>query len=324
MESASSQPLRSHEPNPLHEHQTFWVWFACLGALGIGATATLHALNLGNWTHSAATWSMAGALVAFWSLHLRVSGLPPLWVGLFTACMLVVWRRQSVAILAVGWTNWWSALGCAVFVYAMLCVLSTHERERGLQPLATTALILAIGVLARPPVIMGCILVSLLILFGEYRNERRPLSSMLLLFTPVCLCWITLSFMNHFSSTGLLPVEWRWNTSAVTAGPPFDALSEVAFRQVAPTLILMLAILAVRLLEEKIGKPDLAFLFLSLFLGTVGTIQVMPGRLSGDDVQLILTGGCCALIALDPPARLLARLLVCSAAIGPFVVDAWR
>lgn len=324
MESVSSPLQKSLGPGPLRKDETHWERIACLGGLAVLATVVLHQRNVGQWTNLAATLSMAGALGAFWYMHLRMSRLSSGWSGLFAAGMLGLWKSECATISTAGWTNWWSALGCAVFVYAMLCVLSTHECERGLQPLATTALILAIGVLARPPVIMGCILVSLLILVGEWRNERSPVSSMLLLFTPVCLCSIFLRFMNHLSSSGLLPAAWSLDTSAATGGPPFDALSTAALRHTVPTLLLMLAVLAGRFLEQKVGKPDMAFLFLSLFLGIVGTMQAMPGRLSVDDLRLILMGGCCALIALAPPTRLPARLLVCSAAIGPLIVDAWR
>lgn len=104
----------------------------------------------------------------------------------------------------------------------------------------------------------------------------------------------------------------------------FDAHTAAVLHGSAGALAFVLAVLAARLFEKKSEKSDLALILLVLFLGTVGTMQAMPGRLSVDDVRFIITCGSCALLGIAPPNRLPARVAVCAAAIVPLAVDALR
>jgi len=316
----ASSPLRKLlGPTPLRKHETLWARLVCVGASGIVVAGVLHGVGLGGSTRTAAPFSIALALGALWCFHLRTSGLSACWSALFAGSLFGLWRSQCAAFSSANWGTWCSSLGCGVFVYAMLCVLSAYGRERGLQPLATIALILAIGVVARPPVIVGCILVSLMIFIDERLRTAGLLSSLLLLFTPVGLCGVFLGIMNHFSPGGFSLAEWNWNLAEST----FDIHAAELLHVGSGTLLFLLVVLGVRFLEKKAGTPDLALVILYLFLGLVGTMRGIPGRLSVDDLRLILTCGGCALLVVAPPSRPPARVAVCVAAMVPSIVGVW-
>ena len=316
----ASSPLRkSLGPAPLLRSKSLWTRSVCVGGLGIAVTVVLQGWNLGSWTRTAAPFSIALALAALWYFYLRISGLSACWSALFAGSLLGLGRSQCAAFSSASWGTWCSSLGCGIFVYAMLCVLSAYARERGLQPLATIALILAIGVVARPPVIVGCILVSLVIFIDERLRTAGLLSSLLLLFTPVGLCGVFLGIMNYFSPGGFSLAEWNLNL----AESAFDIHTAELLHIGSGTLVFLLAVLGVRLSEKKAGTPDLALVVLCSFLGLVGTMRGIPGRLSVDDLRLILTCGGCALLVVAPPTRLPARVAVCVAAIVPSIVETW-
>jgi hypothetical protein len=87
------------------------------------------------------------------------------------------------------------------------------------------------------------------------------------------------------------------------------------------TLIFVVGVLAARLFERRTGKADLALVFMVLTLCTIGVSAWMPGRLSVDDVRLVLTCGGASLLALRPPDHVPERLLVTSTSLVAMVVD---
>lgn len=314
----ASSPLRkSLGLTLLLRSKSLWTRLVCVGGLGIAVTVVLP--GLGSWARIAGPVSIALGLGALWCLHLRISGLSACWPAFFSGSLFSLWRGQCAAFSSSNWATWFSSLGCGVFVYAVLCVLSAYEQKRGLQPLATIALVLAIGVVAKPPVIVGCILVSLMIFIDERLRTEGLLSPLLLLFTPIGLCGVSLGIMNHFSSGGFFLAEWNWNLTESALDLHTVELLHVG----SGTLLFLLAVLGVRLLEKKAGTPDLGLVILYLFLGLVGTMRGIPGRLSVEDLRLILTCGGCALLGVAPPTRLSARVAVCLAAMVPSIVGTW-
>lgn len=264
---------------------------------------------------------MAVVLMVIWFLHLRSSGFSLKWSACFAFLMLGVFTAVLVRATSPGWMHWWSSVGCGVFVYVMLWVLGMHERERGLQPLATAALALSLGIVARPPVILACILLSLVIFLDQRREEGGLLSSFMLLFTPALLCAVLLGFLELVWPGGLVSKVWDlgYVGEGMTTGTALrhDA---IVFRSSA-TLALVATVLAVRVLEKFVGKTDLGFVFLLLFLVVIGTMRSLPGRLTIDDLRLVLTFSACSLLAVKPPTRWLSCAIVSVVAATACLVD---
>jgi len=268
-----------------------------------------------------ASFGMGTVLVIGWFLHLRSSGFRLGWSVLLASLLCGVFTGVLVHVASPGWMHWWSSLGCGVFVYMMIWVLGMHERERGLQPIATAALALSMGILARPPVIVACILLSLVIFLDERRQEGGFFSSFMLLFTPALLCAILLGSLDYVWPGGLVNKVWElgYPGEAVTTATAIQ-YEAIAFRGSA-TLSLVAAVLTARVLERQVGKTDLGFMFLFLFLVVIGTVRSLPGRLTIDDLRLVLTFSACSLFAIKPPRRWASCAIVSVVALGACVVD---
>src|SRR5271165_1620717 len=249
-----------------------------------------------------ARWSTSLAVVlmlaacGFWHFHLQMAGLPRDWSRLFGvllggAWVLTLLRHSGRSLLA-----WVSALGCGVFVYDMLWVFKMHEREVGLRPIATAALVLSIGVLAKPAVLMVCVALSLLLLFDERRSFGGVLESALLLFTPVALCVSFLFALNVLSAGSFARIPWI--TPQATAAAPLRVTS---FAHELWAAWFGLAALVSRLITGKADTSDLAYLCLALLLPTLGVASRMPDPISVLDLSVVLGAGAACLVALDPP-----------------------
>jgi hypothetical protein len=268
-----------------------------------------------------ASFCMGTVLMIAWFLHLRSSGFPLGWSVVLALLLCGVFTGVLVHVASPGWMHWWSSLGCGVFVYVMMWVLGMHERERGLQPIATAALALSMGVLARPPVIVACILLSLVIFLDERRQEGGFFSSFMLLFTPAFLCAVLLGFLDFVWPGGLVNKVWEIGYT----GEPVTTATAIRYEAIAyrgsATLALIAAVLVARVLEKQVGKTDLGFVFLFLFLVVIGTVRSLPGRLTIDDLRLVLTFSTCSLFAIKPPRRFASCAIVGVAALGACIVD---
>jgi hypothetical protein len=119
------------------------------------ALAVAHYPVMAIWPRAWTAQLIAAGVSALWWMHLEMVGMRRLW-GMAAASILLLllagpWLRETENLRA-----WLGTLGCGLFVYAMIWVYAAHEREPGLQPLATAALVLSIGVLAKPAVVAGC------------------------------------------------------------------------------------------------------------------------------------------------------------------------
>jgi len=168
---------------------------------------------------------------------------------------------------------------------------------------------------------MACILLSLVIFLDERRQEGGFLPSFMLLFTPAFLCALLLAFLDHVWPGGLVNKVWEigYSGEAVTTATAIQ-YEAIAYRSSA-TLALVAAVLAVRVLEKQVGKTDLGFVFLFLFLVVIGTVRRLPGRLTIDDLRLVLTLSACSLFAIKPPRRWASCAILSVAALGACVVD---
>jgi len=212
------------------------------------------------------------------------------------------WLRQVGDLRA-----WISALGCGLFVYAMVWIYAMHEREPGLQPLATAALVLSIGVLAKPAVVAACACLSLAVFLDERRHVGGWWRSTLLILTPVLLCAGLLEVLDSLWAGGL--VRLIWGTTQPSSSESTNLWSIAGLAREGHLLLFPLGILASQLLEGRTRKTAIAYLFLIAFVAAIGTASWMPHRLTLEDLTMIIVAGACSLLALDPPQHWLCRMM---------------
>jgi hypothetical protein len=249
-------------------------------------------------------------------MHLEMAGLRRGW-GMGAASLLLLllagpWLRETENL-----RSWLGALGCGLFVYAMIWVYAAHEREPGLQPLATAALVLSIGVMAKPAVVAGCVSLSLVLFIDQRRHVGGWWRSLLLLLTPVFLCAGLLAILNSLWAGGLTNLMWD---ARVPGGMGATLWSFTGFAGEAHLLCVPLALLVSELLEGKARRTVLAYLFLIMFVGAIGTAAWMPYPLSLADLTMVVVAGGCALLALNPPRHWFCRLVAIAglaAGVGP-------
>ena len=268
------------------------------------ALAVAHYPVMAVWSRAWTALLIAVAISALWWMHLEFAGLRRVW-GMAAASILLLllagpWLRETESFRA-----WLGTLGCGLFVYAMIWVYARHEREPGLQPLATAALVLSIGMVAKPAVVAGCACLSLAVFIDERRHVGGWWRSLLLLLTPVLLCTGLLGILNSLWAGGL--ANQIWDASVPQVGARIWSLTGLAGQ--AHLLCFPLTLLASQLLEGRARKTSLAYLFLIVFTGVVGTAAWMPHPLTMSDFTMVVAAGGCSIVALDPPRHWFCRLL---------------
>lgn len=303
MESASSLRLKSPAPKPSTRS-------ALLPRAGL--TLLLAAWILA-WMKTVPQWEsriyfalpliLVLSFCLFWNFRVCVAGLPWGWSVTFAGLLagqLSLWavhlQTAPVALL--------KALGSAVFVYILLWIFAMHERDPGLRPLATSALMMSIGILALPPVVIGCALLSLAFFLDQRRALRSTVNLLLLLFTPVVLCVLSLTILDMLSWGSIREV-----LRVVRLNHNNDNTWGITLH-VGASLAVVGGVLLSRLIERESRPGDLALVGLLLFLGTAGRAYWMPGALSIADLSVIAYAGAASLLALSPPRALFARLAV--------------
>jgi hypothetical protein len=193
------------------------------------------------------------------------------------------------------------AIGSGNFVYFLFWTFALQEREPGLRPLATFALMMSIGVLAMPAVVVGGVLLSLVFFLDQRKTPLGLVNLFLLLFTPVLLCVISFAFLDLLS--------WGSIHEAVRDLRGHSYAASADRFQFMPA-VLLCGVLLSRLLERKSCSFDLALIGLLLFLATVGRAHWMPNAVTFFDLSMISFAGASCLTALAPPQTLLGRLTV--------------
>ena len=252
-----------------------------------------------------------------WFWHLRAGSLSGYWSCPLAALLICQLALPILYAPVFPAAAWFGAIGCGLFVYALLWVSAMHEGDPGLRPLATIALLLSIGVLAKPAVAISCALLSILFLFRSRGRFGGFANSILLLITPAMRCalaFLTVNFLvardTHgaiFQSTLSYPVQ-----SEGTIG--LDLLSREA-----PFLWFPIAVLLSRLFERKTGMVDCSYFMLVSFLSTVGMAHWMPSALTPMDIHMIVYAGAACLLAMAPPKRAGLPLFILSGMAAPLL-----
>jgi len=244
-------------------------------------------------------------LCAVWNVHLsRATSF--VWATLtatVVAGQLIVVLSKSGASIAIGT----DAIVNGVFVYGFLWIMEWRASDRGLQPLATAALLLPCGLLARP-VVFGCCAVLCTLAFME---TRRPLlSTATLVLTPSLLCLVvilTLSRLTNHSGVAALGHKM----SLFVAKDPITLNTPASLmRQLAPSFYFCIGTLLSRLIQKSASTTDLLYFLLCLVLATMMLAGRVPGTLNLSDLNLIIYGGSAYLLASTPSRTALAYSLV--------------
>jgi hypothetical protein len=249
-----------------------------------------------------------------WMFHLRAGSMPGDWAFVFAVMFAgqVLWAilrlrpPGSVPLLA---------FGNGLFVYAMLWVFAIHEREPGLRPLATAALTLSLGIVAAPPVVIACVLLSLVFFLDQRKVFRSTTNLLLLLFTPVLLCVLTIAAVDVVTQGSVRSAGrgfWTANQTATGLGTGRELIPQ----QLGGFFLAFGALLS-RLWERQSRACDLALIGLLGFLTTIGRAHWMPSPLSITDLSMLAYAGGACLVALNPPRTRIGRLVAfLSLAVG--------
>ena len=304
MESASTLNPKLPAPCPAHRALLPRTGLALLLAAGTGAWLW----GLPHWEGRMLFALPLLALLActvFWNWHLRAGSLPTGWTAVF--CLLFC--SQMVLFMArfqPSPSASLEAIGSGNFVYLLFWTFAMQEREPGLRPLATFALMMSVGILAMPAVVIGGVLLSMAFFLSQRKTSLGALNLFLLLFTPVLLCVVSLGLLDAVS-WGSIHKAFRGFWVQTHSGN-----NERFWMLPWEGPILICGVLLSRMLERKSRACDVAFIALLFFLATVGRAHWMPNALSIFDLSIIAFAGASCFVALSPPEGRSARMLVLS------------
>lgn len=316
MVSAGIPSERSFEPvlTPAKvRNWNHWYWISSL-LLVLGMMAWISRyIGAGISSAVVAVFSCAAAC-GLLSLHLETKSYPWYWrypvVGLLGCNMLLpILEHPSIPAPA-----WFAALGSGLFIYCMLWISAVYVSEPGLQPLATLALLLSIGILAKPAMAIACALLSILFFFHTRRSFGGITGYVFLLFTPAILCalaYFTLNLLITGSPQGDVA-----HPGIVSATVWTERFSWQLLSYEYSVILFPLGVLLARFFESKAGASDISYLMLLAFLTTAGVAYWMPQAMSAFDIRMIVYAGAACLLALAPPQKIPCRILVFVSACG--------
>ena len=234
-------------------------------------------------------------VLSLWHFHMNSAGVN-CWVALsaialFSATLSVV--PESFADL--------TSLAGGVFLYLLIWVLAEYDRQPALQGVATAALLLSGGILAKPAIAISCVVLSLVFFLAHMRFTAHPAGFGLLLFTPAALC-----------ATGAAIFAFL-NARSLFAQAAFAALPNTAPLGAADWRYLFLfpaAVLAFRISRQCWCSADLAFLAMCA-LGSVICRGQWVDALQIRDLFFLSAAGAAALVSMSstpPNAQAMSRL----------------
>ena len=268
-----------------------WGWQAGVGALLLATCAA------GAWrapAHGSAVISvvaMLTLLVWLWHAHLQKAGCPRM-VGL-AAAVLAAWEL-SYRVVPGGSGG---LLAGGVFVYLVIWTFCAYEREPGLQPLATLAILISAGILATPTIAIACAVLGI----GFFvRNRRRgiggSLGFALLLFTPLMLCVGAIVLLAFLRAETLFarPLSATVQMVSHTGVRQLAAQTAADLLSMIKELLFPLAVLALRVGTRRAGAPDLALALVVLVVAALHATQWVPS--DAVSIPVVSLGGAAALL----------------------------
>lgn len=245
-----------------------------------------------------------------WELHLESSSLPWYWSAPLAAAVAPqLLLRPGAAPEAIP-----MVLGTGFLLYAMLWALAVEHSSRGLQAIATMALLLMVSFFTTP----GCLLTGLILTFVMWVNSRgrfgRYSETAVLLLTPSALCVIVGILLYLLAMTSLPLSFTRVEFHSLGLGQ-FNLLHETGV-QLVPSLIIAGAALFSRMIDGRTGLADITYVV--LLIAHAGRVLVTTSLDAAvfADLRIVVLGGAMCLLAVAPPRQIITRLLVLLASIA--------
>jgi hypothetical protein len=244
-------------------------------------------------------FAAAGALW-LWHFHMQSSGIPR--IIRLTALVTVaaqIWLQTPVL-------NNLGEIGSGLFVYLVIWVFVEYHRDPGLQALASTALLISVGVIAKPAVAIACAVLSgaFFAIYGRRLAGGNRLGFGLLLFTPAFLCLLTILVLQFVNSSALMAGTLTDSAQAMLHTDLGVTLKRFLGESGAASgvfglqaLMFPLAVITWRLAKHEVGGPDLAYATMVIVTVTIGFADWMPAALTSVDVFFICIGGAASLLA---------------------------
>jgi hypothetical protein len=226
-------------------------------------------------------------LLSLWHVHMERRGVNR--VVSLAALAILAWQLHSEPASF----HDLEALGGGLFVYLVVWVLTTYDRQPGLQAVATAALLLSAGVLAKPPIALSCVTLSLAFFLAHLRSTAHPVGFGPLLFTPAILCALGATTFAFLNGGTLLASSIDTRSLAGTVG------SDRAWRSL---LLFPLTVIAFRTIRRRFRSPDLAFLAMYSLGAVICRARWVNGALSLEDLFFLAAGGAAALVSASPEA----------------------
>lgn len=245
--------------------------------------------------------AMAGRIGALlcalllWQAHLALDSSR--WVFSLAAVSIAAWE---ISTRLHDLTSSLQLLGLPL-AYVALWTYSAYDRNPGLQPVATMALVTCAAVLANPTVAIGCTVLAI----GSFALHRHQafggrLGFAFLLFTPATLCVFAVLMLGFLGAgnLGAYPLASRTGLQPET-GIPFDWWVVASGQALLPV-----AILCARAVSRRVGSADLLFV-LMLAIPALGKLW-FPTLCNLTGVWLMALGGSAFLLtsALDREAKM--------------------
>jgi hypothetical protein len=304
MASASTQLLNSCAPDPRGSAARS-TWKVALTVFL--AVMALAALTQGS--RGAAAIAILCVLCAAWQYHLQRASLPWVWSGplavLVAATLWSVILRSAVRPASVPGV----ALLSGLMLYGMIWAVEVQRSRRGLQALASIALLMPLALLTRVEVLLAVVFLGVLAMLRCGRQYGGYLASALLAFTPLAFSVLCRLLLQQLAIATIRYPVWRHAVGQLATWhytPP--DLSRLL--PIAPLLVFAVAVLLIRMMEARTGAADFAYIVVlaSLLLELVFRSPLGPQALTG--AAIVSSALTMSLLALAPPRRSAPRFFL--------------
>ena len=268
------------------------------------------------------TLVILAVLCTAWQSHLERASLPWKWSGplavLVTALVLSITLHIPAhpARLRAG------ALLSGLLLYAMIWALAGQNSRRGLQALASVALLMPFALFTRPPILLAALFLVFLAMFGCGRKYGGYLQSALLVFTPVVLCIVVALALRHLAIATVRFPLWRLHLFSSSSWH-FAPLDGLRLLPMAPILVLAFAVLLIRAVKGKSGAADFAYLALLICMLAGVLLHPTGEARATSEIEIAICAGGMSLISVAPPRRWPFRALMFLVSLIALALHTW-
>lgn len=259
-------------------------------------------------------------LCVAWQFHLRSRGLPWYWCVPLAALLidqLFVYFLFAPQ-LATGPSI--TALAHGTLAYLMFWTLSMRN-QRGLQPVASVALLLALSLFGHPSMVAAGLAVSLALWLSLRRRLGGCPQSAVLIFTPAALSILFTSFLRVLG-IALIRCPILDTDFLQLASWHYTPVHPVCLHSLGAVLVFALGSLLSRLLDGSAGMTDLSCAaLLAIFIAGEILIPITDSA-ALLDIDMIVAGAAMSLVAAQPPRRRVSRAFLAVVAVAAFVANA--